>query len=103
MVHVSSSQAVRATQDTRSQRHAKEPPVFEGNQIKFRQCAFSVDLALRSLFLKAIGKMVEYAAGYLEGNANLWLILFMDSGITFSNWEELREALSKVYTPLYDQ
>ena len=94
---------MRATQYTRSQRHAKEPPVFEGNHIKFRECAFGLDLALRSLFLKEPSQMVDYAAGYLEGSTNLWLILSMDLGITFSNWEELREALSKVYTPLYDQ
>lgn len=48
---------------------AKEPPVFDGESTKFKKWAFVMDLTLRTLKFTNSGVAVDYAAGYLSGNA----------------------------------
>jgi|GEM_PF-5873018 len=84
-------------------RFAKEPPVFDGENSQFREWTFAIELAFRSLNFTEPSKMVDYATGYLTGNARLWFISSMDAGVTFQTWQELKEALRLVYGPVFDQ
>ena len=79
---------------------AKEPPVFDGNPKSFKEWSFSKYLTFRTLSLDYPTRMVDYAAGYLTGNARLWLIASLEAGKTFPYWPSLRNALARVYGPL---
>ena len=59
---------------SRTRRVFKEPSVFDGNQATFKEWTFAMELALRSLAFADPTEDVDYAIGYLSGNARLWVI-----------------------------
>jgi len=83
-------------------RHIKEPPVFGGDSAKFKEWAFAMDLALKTLQIRDPTSMVDYAAGYLTGNARLWFMSARDANMELPDWPSLRNALEHVYGPLFD-
>ena len=83
-------------------RHTKDPPVFDGNAALFKEWAFAVDIALRALDFQDASVEVDYAAGYLTGNARLWLMAALEAGTEFENWPALKDALADVYGPMFD-
>ena len=46
---------------------------------------------------------VDYAIGYLSGNARLWVISALDGGTTYESWDALKKALTSAYGPVHDQ
>ena len=81
----------------------KEPPVFTGVASEFREWVFAVELAMRALKISEASCMVDYASGYLGGNARLWLMSAMDAGVQFPDWKSLKMKLAEVYGPLQEQ
>lgn len=81
----------------------KEPPVFDGNPSHFKEWTFAIDLALKALGLEEPNVRVDYATGYLAGNARLWLMAAMESGESYSDWPSLKDALSQAFGPHFDQ
>ena len=88
---------------SRTRRVFKEPSVFDGNQATFKEWTFAMELALRSLAFADPTEDVDYAIGYLSGNARLWVISALDGGTTYESWDALKKALTSAYGPVHDQ
>ena len=88
---------------SRTRRVFKEPSVFDGNQATFKEWTFAMELALRSLAFADPTEDVDYAIGYLSGNARLWVISALDGGTTYDTWDALKKALTSAYGPVHDQ
>ena len=84
-------------------RLTKEPPVFGGDSATFKEWTFAMDMALRSLALPNAAQRVDYAAGFLTGNARLWLIAALEANQVFSDWPALKAALGDVYGPRHNE
>ena len=85
-----------------SREKAKDPPVFEGKASVFREWVFAIELAMKALAITQPGAMVDFAAGYLGGNARLWFMASRDAGEIFDSWPSLRQGLEKVFGPLHE-
>ena len=83
-------------------RHTNEPPVFDGNAATSKDWAFAMDNALRALDFQNASVGFNYAAGYITGNARLWLMGALEAGTEFEYWPALQGALSCVYGPMFD-
>ena len=84
-------------------RLTKELPVFGGDSATFKEWTFAMDMALRSLALPNAAQRVDYAAGFLTGNARLWLIAPLEANLVFSDWPALKAALGDVYGPRHNE
>ena len=81
----------------------KEPPTFDGEPGQFKEWLFAIDLALRSLAIEDEAVKVDYVAGFLVGNARLWIIFAVDSGKQFRTWSELKDALRTAFGPRHEE
>ena len=61
----------------------KDPSSFSGDAKEFKEFAFAMDLALKSLAFQDKGREVDYVAGFLTGNARLWYISSLEAGTSF--------------------
>lgn len=84
-------------------RHVKSPPVFRGDTREFKEWAFAIELAMKSLQLDNAEERLSYAASFLEGNARLWFIASQEANTLFSDWPDLKSKLGEVYGPVYDR
>lgn len=82
---------------------AREPPVFSGVASEFREWVFAIELAMCSFGIPDGKRRVDFAAGFLAGNARLWMIAAQDAGMIFSDWPSLKTALAGIYGPLHEQ
>jgi len=99
----SSAIASHAKWRTELQCMQRNPPVFCGEAAQFKEWVFAVELALKALGLLDSGRMVDYAAAYLAGNARLWFISAIEGGVEFPDWPSLKDALAHVYGPIFDR
>ena len=84
-------------------RHVKSPPVFRGDTREFKEWAFAIELAMKSLQLDNAEERLSYAASFLEGNARLWFIAYQEANTLFSDWPDLKSKLGEVFGPVYDR
>ena len=77
--------------------------MFGGVSATFKEWTFAMDMALRSLALPNAAQRVDYAAGFLTGNARLWLIAALEANKVFSDWPALKAALGDVYGPRHNE
>ena len=61
----------------------KDPLSFSGDAKEFKEFAFAMDLALKSLAFQDKSREVDYVAGFLTGNARLWYISSLEAGTSF--------------------
>ena len=61
-----------------------------------------MDIALRALDFQNASVEVDYAAGYLTGNARLWLMVALEAGTEFEDWPALKDTLARVYGPMFN-
>ena len=71
----------------------KDPLSFSGDAKEFKEFAFAMDLALKSLAFQDKSREVDYVAGFLTGNARLWYISSLEAGTSFPSWPSLKQAL----------
>eukprot|EP00117_Sycon_ciliatum_P041404 scpid99032/ scgid30290/ len=81
--------------------YVKAPPSFSGDSAQFKDWAFAMDLAIRSLDLQSASATKEinksasdyrYATGFQEGNVRLWVISSLEANVQFNDWPVLRSA-----------
>ena len=80
----------------------KEPSLLVGDASTFKEWVFSLELALKAESL-AEPEELDFAASFLTGNGRLWLIAVLASGESFNNWHELKTALARMYSSIFDQ
>ena len=94
---------ISTRQGRKSRQYVKEPPLFAGDASTFKEWVFSLELALKAESLAEPEKEVDFAASFLTGNARLSLIAVLESGESFTNWQELKTSLARMYSPKFDQ
>ena len=94
---------INTMQGRKSRHYVKEPPLFTGDASTFKEWVSSLELALKAESLAEPEKEVDFTASFLIRNARLWLIAVLESGKSFNNWQELKTALARMYSPKFDQ
>ena len=81
----------------------KDPSSFSGDAKEFKEFAFAMNLALKSLAFQDKGREVDYVAGFLTGSVRLWYISSSEAGTSFPSWPSLKQALYLAHGPSHEQ
>lgn len=74
--------------------HGKDPPLFAGAPLDFKEWLFSVEEALRS---RQPHDPVAYAASFMEGNARRWFMGLAERGERPKDWSRLKDLLTRAF------